>query len=114
MRLLPPSQLYWPDDKKWYLIQVQSVNPKARTAKCVLMTSCCRFDIPSTLLTSVQRPLARVHAHVLRSSQVLPPVERFSCTAVLLCFRVQYTSGEVEDLSLEEIIAEGHMSILIP
>lgn len=27
------SQLFWPDDNKWYLIQVQSVNPKARTAK---------------------------------------------------------------------------------
>lgn len=26
-------QLYWPDDKKWYLIEVHSVNPKARTAK---------------------------------------------------------------------------------
>jgi len=29
------SQLFWPDDNKWYLIQVQSVNPKARTAKYV-------------------------------------------------------------------------------
>lgn len=53
------AELYWPDDKKWYLIQVQSVNPKARTA------------------------------------------------------RVQYTSGEVEDMNLEEIIADGHMSILM-
>ena len=26
-------QLYWPDDKKWYLIEVHSVNPKTRTAK---------------------------------------------------------------------------------
>jgi hypothetical protein len=53
------AELFWPDDNKWYLIQVQSVNPKLRTAK------------------------------------------------------VQYTSGEVEeDLDLDQIIRDGHMSIL--
>jgi hypothetical protein len=34
-------QLYWPDDKKWYLIEVQSVNPKARTAKCATSHPYC-------------------------------------------------------------------------
>ncbi len=27
------SQLYWPDDQKWYLVEIQSVNVKARRAK---------------------------------------------------------------------------------
>ena len=28
------------------------------------------------------------------------------------CCRIQYTSGEFEDLDLEEIIREGHMSLI--
>lgn len=26
-------QLFWPDDKMWYLVEIHSVNPKNRTAK---------------------------------------------------------------------------------
>lgn len=39
----------------------------------------------------------------------------FGCNVtwfMCLC-RVQYTSGEVEELNLEEIITDGHMSILM-
>lgn len=35
------------------------------------------------------------------------------CQTSAAVHRVQYTSGEVEELNLEEIIADGHMSILI-
>ncbi|KAK9816543.1 hypothetical protein WJX72_001746 [[Myrmecia] bisecta] len=52
------AELYWPDDKKWYLIEINQINPRSRIAK------------------------------------------------------IQYTSGEFEDLDLEEIIREGHMSLI--
>ena len=28
-------QMFWPDDKKWYLIQIDSVDPRSRKAQCV-------------------------------------------------------------------------------
>ena len=28
-------QLFWPDDKMWYLVEIHSILPKMRTAKCV-------------------------------------------------------------------------------
>lgn len=52
------AELFWPDDQKWYLVQIQSVNSRNKSA------------------------------------------------------RITYTSGETEDLDLEEIIREGHMSLL--
>ncbi|KAK9901574.1 hypothetical protein WJX75_002674 [Coccomyxa subellipsoidea] len=52
------AELFWPDDKMWYLVEIHSVNPKNRTAK------------------------------------------------------IQYTSGEIEELDLQEIIREGHMSLI--
>ncbi len=30
-----PVQMFWPDDKKWYLIQIDSVDPRSRKAQCV-------------------------------------------------------------------------------
>ena len=29
------AQMFWPDDKKWYLIQIDSVDPRTRKAQCV-------------------------------------------------------------------------------
>mmetsp|Transcript_6101 Transcript_6101/g.17470 ORF Transcript_6101/g.17470 Transcript_6101/m.17470 type:complete len:255 (-) Transcript_6101:477-1241(-) len=52
------AELYWPDDKKWYLITFHSVNPQENNAQAV------------------------------------------------------YTSGEIEELDLQEIIQDGHLSIL--
>lgn len=52
------AELFWPDDHMWYRVEIQSINPRARTAK------------------------------------------------------IQYTSGEVEELDLNEIIKEGHMSLI--
>lgn len=52
------AELYWPDDKMWYLIEVFAINIRSRIAK------------------------------------------------------IQYTSGEFEDLDLNEIIREGHMSLI--
>ncbi|KAL3152294.1 hypothetical protein ABBQ32_001365 [Trebouxia sp. C0010 RCD-2024] len=52
------AELYWPDDKMWYLIEVYAINIRSRIAK------------------------------------------------------IQYTSGEFEDLDLNEIIREGHMSLI--
>ena len=28
------TQLFWPDDKMWYLVEIHSILPKMRTAKC--------------------------------------------------------------------------------
>lgn len=52
------AELYWPDDRMWYSVQIHSVAGRLRQAK--------------------------------------------------IC----YTSGEFEDLALDEIIQEGHMNIL--
>lgn len=52
------AELFWPDDMLWYLVQIQSVNSRNKSA------------------------------------------------------RITYTSGETEDLDLEEIIREGHMSLI--
>ena len=46
---------------------------------------------------------ARVHAEVADALQL----------KLLLAYaRIQYTSGEFEDLDLNEIIREGHMSLI--
>ncbi|CAK0764550.1 hypothetical protein CVIRNUC_003169 [Coccomyxa viridis] len=52
------AELFWPDDKMWYLVEIHSIIPSKRTAK------------------------------------------------------IQYTSGEIEELDLDEIIREGHMSLI--
>ena len=35
----PIVQMFWPDDKKWYLIQIDSVDPRSRKAQCVSVIS---------------------------------------------------------------------------
>lgn len=32
--IVPQAQMFWPDDKKWYLIQIDSVDPRTRKAQC--------------------------------------------------------------------------------
>ncbi len=54
----PSLQLYWPDDRLWYLVEIAGVNAKNKSAK------------------------------------------------------ILYTTGEEEDLDLEEIVRDGHMSLL--
>ena len=36
----------------------------------------------------------------------------FANSVTMFCCRIQYTSGEIEELDLEEIIREGHMSLI--
>lgn len=52
------AELFWPDDKLWYLVEIQGINMKTRAAK------------------------------------------------------ITYTTGEEEELKLDEIIREGHMSLI--
>ncbi|CAD7697616.1 unnamed protein product [Ostreobium quekettii] len=52
------AELFWPDDRLWYLVQIQNINARSKSA------------------------------------------------------RIAYTSGETEDLDLEDIIREGHMSLI--
>lgn len=52
------AEMFWPDDRMWYMVEIHAVNPRSRQAK------------------------------------------------------IQYSSGEFEELNLEEIIREGHMSLI--
>jgi hypothetical protein len=44
----PLMQLFWPDDKKWYLVEIQAVNVKGRKAKYVCFS---RWLLSTTPLT---------------------------------------------------------------
>jgi hypothetical protein len=40
-------QLFWPDDKRWYLVEIHSIIPKLRTAKCATWLLSFLLSCPS-------------------------------------------------------------------
>ena len=82
----------------WYLVEIQSINTRTRQAKCVsnLALACTPWSGVAFLRSCLARPQAKLQ-------------QRHNLGAEC---RIQYTSGEVEELDLEEIIREGHMSLI--
>lgn len=91
------TQLFWPDDKMWYLVEIHSILPKMRTAKCGPPAS-----VSKPVCVHRVKPGGYTHVAFL----CRPSIQD------ILVRRIQYTSGEIEELDLEEIIREGHMSLI--
>ncbi|KAG1661533.1 hypothetical protein FOA52_000043 [Chlamydomonas sp. UWO 241] len=43
------AELFWPDDAMWYLVEVQSFNPKTRQAKILYASAWCPSETPHAL-----------------------------------------------------------------
>ena len=97
----------------WYLVEIHSVIPKLRTAKCALGSSppmsLPAFGHPPTARRAAPVDPATCMQKMLHAEFFLGALEvhRGRCA-----YRIQYTSGEIEELDLEEIIREGHMSLI--
>lgn len=76
-------QLYWPDDGTWYSVAINAVNVKKRMATCVY---------------SLSPPVATFQ-------------RMFTFPLISLC-RIQYDTGEIEELDLTEVINDEQMYLL--
>ena len=103
------AQLFWPDDKMWYLVEIHSVIPKLRTAKCA--SSPLPPCLPLATQSQTWQPTCVGPARLKQACTKLVQNEPRKHTGRCAC-RIQYTSGEIEELDLEEIIREGHMSLI--
>ena len=68
---------------------------------------------PSYLLSA--EALLATSAFLTVPLNIVREVKEMDCLAKLVtcgCCRIQYTSGEIEELDLQEIIREGHMSLI--
>lgn len=76
------AELYWPDDGKWYLVEIQSIDMDTKMAKYVFSVLYCEVD-GSVYFTNLL----------------------YNC-------RVRYATNEEEELNLLEVIEDNQMSLL--
>lgn len=81
------AELYWPDDGKWYLVEIQSIDMDTKMAKYVLNT------------------LHSLRDHIIQTIELLT-------TLYYEIFRVRYATNEEEELNLLEVIEDNQMSLL--
>lgn len=79
-------QLFWPDDGNWYSVVINAINVKKRMATCVL--------------------------------ELNPTIGKFGFLVLYGCFtrgawfRIQYDTGEIEELDLTEVIHDEQMYLV--
>lgn len=95
------GELFWPDNNSWYLVQIKSVDMVTRTAKVSLLGWA-----PSPM------PGSWWKCHQGSAGAGVPPARGSTPRAPVP--QVLYATGELEELELDEMAQEQHMSLILP